>query len=86
MNIINSDQEKYHFLNMCDVCRYAQFLQAQSQIENNKIISIKRIKLSIMKRYKRNDRILQHNSHKPTEDTSCYNFIQQTRYAHRYSY
>ena len=32
MFIINSDQEKYNFLNMCKLCRYVQFLQAQSQI------------------------------------------------------
>ena len=30
--IINSDQEKYYFLNMCNLCRYAQFSQAQSHI------------------------------------------------------
>ena len=29
MFIIISDQEQYHFLNMCNLCRYAQFLQAQ---------------------------------------------------------
>ena len=28
----NKDQEKYHFLNMRNLCRYAQFSQAQSQI------------------------------------------------------
>ena len=32
MFVINSDQEKYHLLNMCNLCRYAQFLQAQSYI------------------------------------------------------
>ena len=26
----NIDQEKYHFLSMCNLCRYARFLQAQS--------------------------------------------------------
>ena len=28
--IMYSDQEKYNFLNMCDLCRYARFSQAQS--------------------------------------------------------
>ena len=30
--IINSDQEMLNFLNMCNLCRYAWFLQAQSKI------------------------------------------------------
>ena len=36
MNIIKTVQEKYYFLNMCNLCRYAQFLQAQSHISSNK--------------------------------------------------
>ena len=32
MNILSADQEKYHFLNMCNLCRYARFSQAQSHI------------------------------------------------------
>ena len=32
MNIIKTVQEKYHFLNMCSLCRYARFSQAQSHI------------------------------------------------------
>ena len=32
MNILSTDQEKYHFRNMCNLCRYAQFSQAQSHI------------------------------------------------------
>ena len=32
MQIISTDQEKYHFLNMCNLCRYARFSQAQSHI------------------------------------------------------
>ena len=32
MFIIKNDQEKYHFLNVCNLCRYAWFSQAQSQI------------------------------------------------------
>ena len=32
MVIINRAQEKYHFLNMCILCRYARFSQAQSHI------------------------------------------------------
>ena len=31
MRILNSDQGKYHYLNMCNLCRYARFLQAQLQ-------------------------------------------------------
>ena len=30
MNIISTDLEKYYFLNMCILCRYARFSQAQS--------------------------------------------------------
>ena len=30
--ILNRGQEKYQFLNMCNLCRYAQFSQAQSHI------------------------------------------------------
>ena len=36
---INRDQEKYQFLNMCNLCRYAQFLQAQSHII--KLVNVK---------------------------------------------
>ena len=32
MIIINRDQEKYHLLNICNLCRYARFSQAQSHI------------------------------------------------------
>lgn len=32
MCIINNDQEKYHFLNICNLYRYARFLEAQLQI------------------------------------------------------
>ena len=31
-NIISTDQEKYQFLNMCILCGYARFSQAQSQM------------------------------------------------------
>ena len=31
MNIISTDQIKYHLLKICNLCRYARFLQAQSQ-------------------------------------------------------
>ena len=31
MFTLNSDQERYHFLNVCILCRYARFSQAQSQ-------------------------------------------------------
>ena len=30
--VYHSDQEKYHFLNMCSLCGYAQFSQPQSYI------------------------------------------------------
>ena len=30
MNIISTHQEKHYFLNMCILCRYAWFSQAQS--------------------------------------------------------
>ena len=30
---VNSDQEKYYLLNMCNLCRYAQYSQAQSHIQ-----------------------------------------------------
>ena len=32
MNIMSTDQEKHYFLNMCILCRYARFLQAQSHL------------------------------------------------------
>ena len=32
INIVNTNQEKYHFRNMCNLYRYAQFSQAQSQL------------------------------------------------------
>ena len=32
MNIISTNQEKCYFLNMCNLCRYAWFSQAQSHI------------------------------------------------------
>ena len=32
MNILSIDQEKYYFLNMCNLCKYARFSQAQSHI------------------------------------------------------
>ena len=32
MNIISIDHEKYYFLNMCNLCRYDLFSQAQSHI------------------------------------------------------
>ena len=32
MNIISTDQEKYYFPNMCILCRYAWFSQAQSHM------------------------------------------------------
>ena len=34
MFIIHGHQEMYLFLNMCNLCRYARFSQAQSQIMN----------------------------------------------------
>ena len=39
-NIIKTVQEKYYFLNMCNLFRYAQFLQAQSHISSNKCYSV----------------------------------------------
>ena len=35
--VLNSDQEKYQILNMCNLCRYALFLQAQSHINLHSI-------------------------------------------------
>ena len=32
INIISINQEKYHFLSMCNLCRYARFSQAQSHM------------------------------------------------------
>ena len=32
MNIVSTNQEKYYFLNMCNLCRYARFSQAQSRL------------------------------------------------------
>ena len=32
MDILSIEQEKYHFLDMCNLCRYARFSQAQSHI------------------------------------------------------
>ena len=32
MNILSTNQEKHHYLDMCNLCRYAWFLQAQSHI------------------------------------------------------
>ena len=32
MNILSTDQENYNFLNVCNLCRYARFSQAQSQL------------------------------------------------------
>ena len=31
MHIVKRDQETYQYVNMCNLCSYAQFLQAQSQ-------------------------------------------------------
>ena len=32
LNILSTDEEKHHFLNMCNLCRYTQFSQAQSHM------------------------------------------------------
>ena len=38
MNTISSDQEKYSFLNMCNLCRYVWFSQAQSHLYFNETL------------------------------------------------
>ena len=45
MFILNSDQEKYHFLNVCIFCadRYARFSQAQSHLSMKDGISTNNI-------------------------------------------
>ena len=46
MNIISRNQEKYYFLNMCILCRYARYSQAQSQIWLNNLYSYSYITLN----------------------------------------
>ena len=50
-DILSTDQEKYHFLNMCNLCRYAWFLQAQSQMRNYVTTSMHKIKHPVLDCY-----------------------------------
>ena len=59
MNIISTDQEKYHFLNMCNLCRYAQFLQAQTQFSatDDNSVFMKFLQMSLQLFVEQNDKL-----------------------------